>query len=68
VSKPREFTQKIRICKGCHNEIHPELPRCIVCGTPNVDTGRHEVVSRPVVPAPAKPAPVATGVRPRTEK
>ena len=34
---PRDFTQKLHFCKGCHNEIHPDMPRCIVCGTPNVE-------------------------------
>ena len=36
----REFTQKIRYCKGCHNEIHADVQRCLVCGTRNLPTGQ----------------------------
>jgi hypothetical protein len=30
-----DFTMKILYCRGCHNEIHPDMPRCLVCGTEN---------------------------------
>ena len=30
-----EYTRKIFYCRGCHNEIHPDIPKCLVCGTDN---------------------------------
>ena len=54
----RDFTQKIRYCKGCHNEIHRDVPRCLVCGTPNVATGNYPAMAPPEPPAsPAAPSP-----------
>ena len=57
----REFTQKIRYCKGCHNEIHPDVPRCLVCGTRNVPTDQLPAMEDPLakkeLPASEPPAP-----------
>jgi hypothetical protein len=30
-----EYTAKIRLCRGCHNEIHAAVTKCLVCGTDN---------------------------------
>jgi hypothetical protein len=33
--RPSDFTTKLYFCKGCHTEIHPDIERCLVCGTMN---------------------------------
>ena len=48
------LTDKLRYCKGCNNEIHPDMDRCIVCGTPNPNfLGRERAGG--VTGAPARP-------------
>jgi hypothetical protein len=34
-----EYTTKIRFCRGCHNEIHPDMTKCLVCGSENPKEG-----------------------------
>lgn len=52
-----DFTQKIRLCRGCHNELPADVDICPICRTPIGSPGTED--EPPLSPdPPAMPPPI----------